>query len=103
MAHLKTKYGVVGKFSLVKAGQIDWTGQACLQCEERKGVHRNKLVSRHSIVHNRLIERIRLRLVHMFVGWSNIRIFNSFNVLFIRFFFFFFFFFVTCGEGVNLR
>ena len=73
-------------FSLAKAGQIDFIGQACLQCEERKGVHRNKLVSRQSIVRNRLIERIRLRLVHTIVGWSNIGIFNSFNVLFLVFF-----------------
>ena len=66
-------------FFLAKAGQIDFDCQTCLQCEERKGVQRNKLVSRHSIVYNRLIERIRLRLVHTFVGWSNFRIFNSFK------------------------
>ena len=60
-------------------------------------VHRNKLVSRHSIVHNRLIERIRLRLVHTIVGWSNIGIFNSFNVLFLLCFS------RTCGVCWNLK
>ena len=87
MARLNTNYGFTGKCSLLqKPDRQISIGQACLQCDERKDVHRNKLVSRHSIVHNRLIECIRLRLVHTIVGWSNIGIFNSFNVLLLLFF-----------------
>ena len=81
---LNTNYGFTGKCSLLqKPDRQISTGQACLHCDERKEVHRNKLVSRHSIVHNRLIECIHLRLVHTIVGWSNIGIFNSFNVVFL--------------------
>ena len=84
VARLNTNYGFTGKCSLLqKQDRQISTGQACLQCDERKGVHRNKLVSRQSIVHNRLIERIRRRLVDTFVGWSNIEMFNSFNLLFL--------------------
>ena len=46
---------------------------------------------------NRLIECIRLRLVHTIVGWSNIGIFNSFNVLFLLCFS------RTCGVCLNLK
>ena len=80
VARLTTNYGFTGKCSLLqKPDRQISIGQACLQCEERKGVQRNKLVSRHSIVYNRLIERIRLTLVHTFAGWSNLRSFNSFK------------------------
>ena len=85
-SRLNTNYGFTGKCSLLqKQDRQISTGQACLQCDERKGVHRNKLVSRHSIVHHRLIERIRLRLVHYFVVWSDLRSFNSLNVLLLCF------------------
>ena len=51
-------------------------------------------------MHNRLIERIRRRLVDTFVGWSNIGMFNPFNVLF----FMFFLGPVVCvRDGENLR
>ena len=77
VARLNTNYGFTGKCSLLqKPDRQISTGQACLHCDERKGVQRNKLVSRHSIVHHRLI-------VHTFVEWSNIGIFNPFNVLFL--------------------
>ena len=52
-------------------------------------------------MHNRLIERIRLRLVHTFVEWSNIGIFNPFIVLF--FDDVFLEHVVRVREGVNLR
>ena len=48
-------------------------------------------------MHNRLIECIRLRLVHTIVGWSNIGIFNSFNVLLLLCFS------RTCGVCLNLK
>ena len=80
VARLTTNYGFTGKCSLLQKPdrQISIV-QACLHCKERKGVQRNKLVLRHSIVYNRLIERIRLTLVHTFAGWSNLRSFNSFK------------------------
>ena len=101
MARLNTNYGFTGKCSLLqKPDRQISTGQACLERDERKKVHRNKLVSRHSIVHNRLIECIRLRLVHTNVGWSNIGILTLLKC----YFYYVFLGPVVCvREGVNLR